>query len=70
MPSLPDFKDKLPIYPELFGSPDICECERCRSVYSPETGNTFFYHDNARTYFVRPETLMFSKNLELTVKNY
>lgn len=24
-----------PSYVELFGSPDICECEHCRSVYSP-----------------------------------
>ena len=24
-----------PSYLELFGSPDICECEHCRSVYSP-----------------------------------
>jgi len=26
--------NKLPNYSELFGSPDICECEQCRSVYS------------------------------------
>jgi hypothetical protein len=24
----------IPNYSELFGSPDICECEQCRSVYS------------------------------------
>jgi hypothetical protein len=28
-------QNKLPNYMELFGSPDICECEHCRSVYSP-----------------------------------
>lgn len=27
-------ENKLPNYSELFGSPDICECEQCRSVYS------------------------------------
>lgn len=26
--------NELPNYTELFGSPDICECEHCRSVYS------------------------------------
>lgn len=25
----------IPNYAELFGSPDLCECEHCRSVYSP-----------------------------------
>ncbi|MBI5909226.1 MAG: hypothetical protein HY848_04665, partial [Betaproteobacteria bacterium] len=25
---------KVPNYSDLFGSPDICECEQCRSVYS------------------------------------
>ena len=25
----------LPNWRELFGSPDICECEHCRSIYSP-----------------------------------
>jgi hypothetical protein len=25
----------MPNYSELFGSPDICECDHCRSVYSP-----------------------------------
>ncbi len=29
------FKDKLPNYKNLFGSPDLCECQHCRSVYSP-----------------------------------
>jgi hypothetical protein len=27
-------KNHVPNYSELFGSPDICECEECRSVYS------------------------------------
>lgn len=27
----------IPNYSELFGSPDICECEHCRSVYSPSS---------------------------------
>lgn len=27
-------QNRLPNYSELFGSPDICECEHCRSVYS------------------------------------
>ena len=27
-------QNKLPNYSDLFGSPDICECEHCRSVYS------------------------------------
>lgn len=27
--------NQIPNYSELFGSPDICECEHCRSVYSP-----------------------------------
>lgn len=27
-------QNQLPNYAELFGSPDICECEQCRSVYS------------------------------------
>jgi hypothetical protein len=27
-------QNKIPNYSELFGSPDICECEHCRSVYS------------------------------------
>ncbi|OEU69578.1 MAG: hypothetical protein BA863_17090, partial [Desulfovibrio sp. S3730MH75] len=27
-------ENHLPNYAELFGSPDICECEHCRSVYS------------------------------------
>ena len=27
-------ENKIPNYSELFGSPDICECEQCRSVYS------------------------------------
>ncbi len=25
----------IPNYAELFGSPDVCECEHCRSVYGP-----------------------------------
>lgn len=28
-------KKKLPNYSELFGGPDLCECEHCRSVVSP-----------------------------------
>ena len=28
-------ENKLPNYSELFGPPDICECEHCRSVHSP-----------------------------------
>lgn len=28
-------KKQLPNYSELFGSPDLCECEHCRSVVSP-----------------------------------
>jgi hypothetical protein len=28
-------KKQLPNYTELFGSPDLCECEHCRSVVSP-----------------------------------
>jgi hypothetical protein len=28
-------ENTLPNYSNLFGSPDICECEHCRSVYSP-----------------------------------
>ena len=28
-------KNPTPNYTELFGSPDICECKHCRSVYSP-----------------------------------
>jgi len=28
-------QNQVPNYAELFGSPDICECEHCRSVYSP-----------------------------------
>ncbi|MFC2146444.1 Tc toxin subunit A, partial [Acidobacteriota bacterium] len=28
-------KSQVPNYTELFGSPDICACEHCRSVYSP-----------------------------------
>lgn len=28
-------KKQLPNYSELFGSPDLCECEHCRSVLSP-----------------------------------
>ncbi len=27
-------ENKIPNYSELFGSPDLCECEHCRSVYS------------------------------------
>ncbi len=27
-------KNEIPNYSELFGSPDMCECEHCRSVYS------------------------------------
>ena len=27
-------ENQIPNYAELFGSPDICECEHCRSVYS------------------------------------
>ncbi len=27
--------NSTPSYVELFGSPDICECQHCRSVYSP-----------------------------------
>ena len=27
-------ENKIPDYAELFGSPDICQCEHCRSVYS------------------------------------
>ena len=27
-------QQRLPNYSELFGSPDLCECEHCRSVYS------------------------------------
>ncbi len=26
--------DKIPNYAQLFGSPDLCECEHCRSVFS------------------------------------
>ncbi|MFN3531515.1 MAG: Tc toxin subunit A, partial [Candidatus Brocadia sp.] len=29
------FPNPTPKYAELFGSPDICECAHCRSVYSP-----------------------------------
>ena len=25
----------IPNYSQLFGAPDVCECEHCRSVYSP-----------------------------------
>ena len=28
-------ENHIPNYAELFGSPDICECGHCRSVYSP-----------------------------------
>ncbi len=28
-------KNQVPNYSNLFGSPDICECKHCRSVYSP-----------------------------------
>jgi hypothetical protein len=28
-------ENQVPNYARLFGSPDICECEHCRSVYSP-----------------------------------
>lgn len=28
-------EQKVPNYSNLFGSPDICECRHCRSVYSP-----------------------------------
>lgn len=28
-------KKQVPNYSELFGSPDLCECEHCRSVVSP-----------------------------------
>jgi hypothetical protein len=28
-------QERLPNYAELFGSPDLCECKHCRSVYSP-----------------------------------
>lgn len=31
----PDEVDGIPDYESLFGSLDLCECERCRSVYSP-----------------------------------
>lgn len=27
-------KNQVPNYAELFGSPDVCECKHCRSVYS------------------------------------
>ncbi len=33
-PALSLLQKKIPNYTELFGSPDICECEHCRSVYS------------------------------------
>lgn len=29
------FKTNFPNYKNLFGSPDLCECQHCRSVYSP-----------------------------------
>ncbi len=28
-------EEQVPGYAELFGSPDLCECKHCRSVYSP-----------------------------------
>jgi hypothetical protein len=28
-------ENHIPNYAELFGSPDLCECEHCRSVYGP-----------------------------------
>lgn len=31
----PEALHAIPNYGELFGSPDLCECEHCRSVYSP-----------------------------------
>lgn len=33
--SLAVMKKQLPNYAEFFGSPDLCECEHCRSVLSP-----------------------------------
>ena len=30
-----ELKNQVPNYSNLFGSPDICECKHCRSVYSP-----------------------------------
>jgi hypothetical protein len=32
--AIAELENKLPNYSELFGRPDICECEHCRSVYS------------------------------------
>lgn len=32
--SMAVLKNQIPNYEELFGSPDMCECEHCRSVYS------------------------------------
>ena len=28
-------EEKIPNYKNLFGSPDLCECQHCRSVFSP-----------------------------------
>ncbi|MGZ5192072.1 MAG: Tc toxin subunit A, partial [Flavisolibacter sp.] len=33
--SMVALKNLIPNYSDLFGSPDICECDHCRSVYSP-----------------------------------
>ena len=32
--ALASIQNQVPNYAELFGSPDICECEQCNSVYS------------------------------------
>ena len=32
--SMAVLKNQIPNYEELFGSPDMCECKHCRSVYS------------------------------------
>lgn len=47
-------KKKLPNYAALFGSPDLCECRHCRSVYS------------AAAYFV--ELLQFLRNTDSAVE--